>query len=83
MLEEILLVNEKTGEYEFELGLIMLVSGCNVTSKNVKTNKILPAEESESIKLDPVLTCIDVFFYRYIPCFRRNLLKIDFLSLIS
>jgi hypothetical protein len=39
MLEEILLVNEKTGEYDFELGLCACFR-CNVTPKNVKTKKI-------------------------------------------
>ena len=38
MLEEILLVNEKTGEYD-SIGLYACFR-CNVTPKNVKTNKI-------------------------------------------
>jgi len=46
-----LLVNEKTGEYDFELGLFMLVSGCNVTAKNVKTKKIFTADQAPGIDI--------------------------------
>ena len=49
-----MLVNEKTGEYDFELGLLMLVSGCNVTAKNVKTNKIFPSDTYQESSLKRV-----------------------------
>jgi hypothetical protein len=81
-----LLVNEKTGEYDFELGLLMLVSGCNVTPKNVKTNKILPSRTATNdVKTFTggrflyLIATARRLIHLYILCFRRNVLKIGFL----
>jgi hypothetical protein len=56
---------------------------CNVTPKNVKTKKIFATGKFQLADSVLPASVIKSFFYLYITCFRRNVLEIRFVYVIS